>query len=62
MELNDYTKKIIRRLAIVFAGIGIVCLIIGIYLYDFASLFASFLALLMAHTSYRVGKSRHDSN
>jgi len=58
MILNDYTKKIIRRLAVVFALAGAGYVVAGVYAQSGIFLFAGAMMLLAAHTGYGIGKSK----
>ena len=61
MELNDYTKKIIKGLAIGSAVAGVLLLTVGIYSYHPIFMLGGFSFFGMAYMGYGVATSRYDS-
>ena len=55
MELHEYTKKTIRRLALAIAGFGVVVLAAGLYQYDLPLASAGAGLLILACMGYGVG-------
>lgn len=61
-EINDYTKKIIKRLAIGSAVVGVIFLAVGIYIDHPIFILNGIAFLVMAYTGYGVANSRYDSD
>lgn len=59
MYLNDYTKKIIRRLAIAFGIAGLVSLVGGAYAYEIPFIVIGIGLLLSAQMGYEIGSSEN---
>ena len=60
MKLGDYTKKIVKRLAIAFAVAGVLFLVVGGYLYHPVFILGGIAFLVGAYYGFEIGNSRYD--
>ena len=62
IELNDYTRKIIKRIAIGSAVIGVLVLTAGIYIDRPIFILSGIALLAQAYVENRIANGRYDSD